>query len=550
MGLSVEQTLPHAAIAGGTMKPPERIDLNLEQVDDLLKRVETGCLQAGDYQIIKAMVQTIELLSQCVDEKATSIRRLLRMLFGPRTEKLKNVIKDKEISDSSKSTQQHSTDKSNKPKPKGHGRNAAADYTGAQQIKVDHATLKPQDNCPGCLKGILYEMKVPKLLVRITGKAPIQAKVYQMQKLRCSLCGEIFIADTPAGIGEEKYDAASAAMIALLKYGSGLPFNRLQQLQGSCGVPLPASTQWEIVDQVAGQFCPVYQELNRQAAQGDVIYNDDTTMKILALMQNNDQQDQSERKGIFTTGILSMVNNQKIALFFTGRKHAGENLADLLQQRQSDLSPPIQMCDALSRNTTKAFKSILANCLAHGRRKFVEVALNFPEQCRYVIETLAEVYKNDEIAKGQNMTADERLHFHQSKSGPLMDDLKTWLNDQLDQKKVEPNCSLGQAISYMLNHWKPLTLFLRVPGAPLDNNICERALKKAILHRKNALFYKTEHGAHVGDLFMSLIHTCNLADVNPFDYMTVLQKHSSELSEHPEKWLPWNYNNPSSSAHV
>jgi len=371
-----------------------------------------------------------------------------------------------------------------------------------------------------------------------------------MQKLRCNLCGEIFIADTPAGIGEEKYDAASAAMIALLKYGSGLPFNRLQQLQASLGVPLPASTQWEIVEQMAGQFCPVYQELNRQAAQGDIIYTDDTTMKILALMQNNDQQDLSERKGIFTTGILSMVNNQKIALFFTGRKHAGENLADLLQQRQSDLSPPIQMCDALSRNTSEMFKSILANCLAHGRRKFVEVALNFPEQCRYVIETLAEVYENDEIAKVQNMTADERLHFHQSKSSPLMEDLKTWLNDQLDQKKVEPNCGLGQAISYMLNHWKPLTLFLRVPGAPLDNNICERALKKAILHRKNALFYKTEHGAYVGDLFMSLIHTCNLADVNPFDYLTVLQKHSSELSEHPETWLPWNYNNPSSSANV
>jgi transposase len=391
-------------------------------------------------------------------------------------------------------------------------------------------------------------MKVPKLVVRITGNAPLQAKVYQMQKLRCNLCGEIFIADTPAGIGEEKYDAASGAMIALLKYGSGLPLNRLQQLQGSLGVPLPASTQWEIVDQMAGQFCPVYQELNRQAAQGDVIYNDDTTMKILALMQNNDQQDQSERKGIFTTGILSMVNNQKIALFFTGRKHAGENLADLLQQRQSDLSAPIQMCDALSRNTSEAFKSILANCLAHGRRKFVEVALNFPEQCRYVIETLAEVYKYDEMAKEQNMSADQRLRFHQSKSGPLMEDLETWLNDQLDQKKVEPNCGLGQAISYMLNHWKPLTLFLRVPGAPLDNNICERALKKAILHRKNALFYKTENGARVGDLFMSLIHTCNLAGANPFDYLTELQKHSAELADHPEKWLPWNYISPSSST--
>jgi len=541
MGLSAEQTLSHDVIDGGTMKAPERIDLNLEQVADLLKRVESGCLQAGDYEIIKAMVQTIELLSQCVDEKATSIRRLLRMLFGPRTEKLKNVIKDKEKSDSSKSSQENTPDKNNKPKPKGHGRNAAADYTGAQQIKVPHATLTPSDNCPGCLKGILYEMKVPKLVVRITGKAPIQAKVYQMQKLRCNLCGEIFIADTPADIGEEKYDAASAAMIALLKYGSGMPFYRLEQLQGSCGIPLPASTQWEIVEQMADGFYPVYYELNRQAAQGDVIHNDDTTMKILALMQNNDLQNQLERKGIFTTGILSMVNNQKIALFFTGRKHAGENLADLLQQRQSDRSPPIQMCDALSRNTSEAFKSILANCLAHGRRKFVEVALNFPEQCRYVIETLAEVYKCDQMAKEQNMTADQRLRFHQSKSGPLMEDLQTWLNDQLDQKKVEPNCGLGKAISYMLNHWKPLTLFLQVPMAPLDNNICERALKKAILHRKNALFYKTENGARVGDLFMSLIHTCNLAGVNPFDYLTALQQHASELSEHPDRWMPWNY---------
>jgi hypothetical protein len=550
MGLSAEQTLSHTVIAGGAMKTPQRIDLNLEQVDELLKRVQTGRLQEGDYEIIKAMVETIELLSQCVDEKATSIQRLLRMLFGPRTEKLKNVIKDKEKSDSSKSKQENTTDKSNRPKPKGHGRNAAADYTGAELIKVPHETLNPGDNCPGCLKGILYEMKVPKVVVRITGKAPIDAKVYQMQKLRCNLCNEIFIADTPVGIGEEKYDAASGAMIALLKYGSGLPFNRLQQLQGSCGIPLPASTQWEIVELMADQIYPVYQQLIWLAAQGDVIYNDDTTMKILALMQDNDQRDQSERKGIFTTGIVSTVDDQKIALFYTGRKHAGENLADLLQQRHPDRSAPIQMCDALSRNTSEAFKSILANCLAHGRRKFVEVALNFPQRCRYVIETLAKVYKHDGIAKEQNMTADERLHFHQTKSGPLIEDLKTWLNDQLDQKKVEPNSGLGQAISYMLNHWDPLTLFLTVPGAPLDNNICERALKKAILHRKNALFYKTENGARVGDLFMSLIYTCNLAGVNPFDYLTALQKHAADLAQHPEKWLPWNYKNHSSSTAV
>lgn len=329
-----------------------------------------------------------------------------------------------------------------------------------------------------------------------------------------------------------------------------MPFNRIEGLQGSLGVPLAASTQWEIVEQVADRIYPVYPELNYQAAQGDVVYNDDTTMKILELMKNNDDPDSSERKGMFTTGIMSTMDDRQIALFYTGRQHAGENMADLLKQRQTHLAPPVQMCDALSRNTSEAFNVILSNCLAHGRRKFVEVAVNFPDQCQYVLETLAQVYKNDKIAKERKMTPGQRLSFHQQRSSGLMKDLKNWLDEQLDQKKVEPNSGLGQAIKYMLNHWKPLTAFLRVRNAPLDNNICERALKKAILHRKNALFYKTEHGARVGDLFMSLIHTCNLAGVNPFDYFVALQQHASDLVKHPDKWMPWNFESQMSTSAV
>jgi transposase len=521
------------------MKKPERIDLNLDQVDALLKRVETGSLQEGDYEIIKAMVETIHLLSQSVDQKATSIRRLLRMLFGERTEKLKDVIKNKDESDKAS---ENRTDRSDKPKPKGHGRNGAADYTGAEQINVPHATLKIGDNCLGCLKGKLYEMKVPKLIVRVTGKAPLQASVYQMQKLRCNLCGDIFTAKTPEGIGEEKYDAASGAMIALLKYGSGLPFNRIEQLQGSLGVPLPASTQWEIVDAVANKAVPAYDELIRQAAQGDVLYNDDTGNKILSLIkEQNEKADDSSRKGMFTSAILSTVGGRKIALFFTGRNHAGENLADVLAKRKSGLDPPIQMCDALSRNLPKELKTILANCLVHGRRNFVDLLDSFPEQCRYVIELLAEVYKNDQVTKEQKLSPDERLLYHQTHSKPLMDELEKWLYVQFEEKKVEPNSALGKAISYMQNHWKPLTLFLKVPNAPLDNNLCEQVLKRAILHRKNSLFFKTQRGAYVGDLFMSLIHTCSLAKVNPFDYLTALQVHASQVRKNPKNWMPWNY---------
>jgi hypothetical protein len=80
-----------------------------------------------------------------------------------------------------------------------------------------------------------------------------------------------------------------------------------------------------------------------------------------------------------------------------------------------------------------------------------------------------------------------------------------------------------------------------VAGAPLDNNVAERALKKAILHRKNSLFYKTLHGAEVGDLYMSLIHTCELNGVNSFDYLTELQRHSADVRRAPADWMPWNY---------
>jgi hypothetical protein len=337
----------------------------------------------------------------------------------------------------------------------------------------------------------------------------------------------------------------------MLKYGSGFPFHRLERLQESLGIPLPASTQWEIVAETAEVLAPVYEELIHQSAQGEVLHNDDTTMTILELGRDGPKEEEEDegqesekwkqRKGVFTSGIVSTRAGQKIALFFTGRKHAGENLAAVLARRAADLGPPIQMCDALARNLPKPLQVILANCIAHGRRRFVEVAHIFPEECRYVLEALGEVYTNDALCRESGISPEERLHFHQTHSGPLMEKLARWMQEQFVERKVEPNSGLGQAISYMQKHWKELTLFLRQAGAPLDNNLCEQLLKKAILHRKNSLFYKTKNGAQVGDLFMTLIHTCQLCDVNPFDYLIQLLKHPSDLSRKPQQWMPWNY---------
>jgi hypothetical protein len=250
----------------------------------------------------------------------------------------------------------------------------------------------------------------------------------------------------------------------------------------------------------------------------------------------------NERTGIFTSGVVSTTAGRRVSLYFTGRRHAGENLERVLRHRIDGLAPPIQMCDALSRNELPSeLKVILANCLAHSRRRFVDVVENFPTECRYVLERLAVVYKNDETARKRSLSPQERRDFHRAHSAPVMDELSAWMKDQIEGKKTEPNSGLGEAIVFARKHWEKLTRFLAVPGAPLDSNVVERALKRAIIHRKNSMFFKTENGARVGDVFMSLISTCQHNGVNPYEYLTVLQEHAAEVQADPKAWLPWCY---------
>jgi hypothetical protein len=520
--------------------PRLKIEITPQEAQALLQRGEEKCFDQQDYAVAVAIIRNYFALDHAYQEKSHAVQRLLNRFFS-RTEKAKAVLKNGGPPAPASSTPEVTEGEPTKEKPKGHGRNGAASYAGARKICVPQPDYQPGDQCPLCPKGKLYSLGEPGVEVRIVGRAPLEATVYELDKWRCNLCGKVFTAPLPEEAGKEKYDETAGAMVALLKYGGGLPFHRLEMLQDSLGVPFPASTQWEIVEKTADQIHPVYRELMRQAAQGEILQNDDTTMKILANLQNNDPQDPNSRKGSFTTGVLAVQEERRMALFFTGPKHAGENMEKLLKQRAAGLSPPIQMCDALSRNLPKDFETLLANCLTHARRNFVDLVPSFPEECRYVIEALAKVYHHDKIAKQEGLSADLRLQFHQAHSGSVMERLKEWLQTQTNERKVEPNSSLGKAIAYMLKHWEPLTLFLRVPGAPLDNNLCEQVLKQAILHRKNSLFFKTEHGAYIGDLFMSLIYTCRLNRVNPFHYLTTLQKHSSELFKNPRKWLPWNY---------
>lgn len=529
-------------------------ELELGKLEEILARCEKAPLSPEERQTLQAAVDTLAVLTQELERKDASIARLRHLMFGERTEKTHRLFPDPAGEKSDVSTEavagqegaQEAELRPNAARRPGHGRNGSAAYKGATRIPIPHRSLSKGQGCPECQKGKVYPQREPRTLVRILGMAPLNAILYEAERLRCNLCGEIFEAEVPPEVGQEKYDHSAAAMIAMFKYGAGLPFTRLEALQKDLGIPLPAATQWEVVASRADLLVPAHQELIRQAAQGEVLYNDDTTMKILALAAEHprdkaDPEAREERTGVFTSGIVSTAQGRRIALFFTGRKHAGENLASVLRLRASEAAPPIQMCDALSRNVPEDFETVLGNCLAHGRRKFAEVSDLFPEKCRHVLETLREVYRHDETARHDGLTPEERLAFHQARSGPLMAGLEEWLNAQIDERQVEPNSGLGQAIKYMRKHWGKLTLFLRVPGAPLDSNAVERALKKAILHRKNSYFYKTQNGARIGDIYMSLIHTAELAGVNAFEYLVALMRHAPDVAEHPAEWMPWNY---------
>jgi len=518
-----------------------RVTVDVKQLNEIVDKADKELLSSEECDVLRV---SINAMAERISSQSRTSEKARQLLQGG--------IQDSSDADGEQGSDAAASGDGEPKKPRpGHGRNGASVYGGARFVTVGHPDYAPKCRCVGCEKGKLYELTA-KTLVRITGMPPVQAVVYQLQNLRCNLCGQLYPAPPPDGVGDEKYDATVASMIAQLKYGSGMTFYRIAALQQQMGVPLPATTQWELVEEAAKALEPVYDELTRQAAQGEVLHHDDTSVRILDGVVRPDTQDE-DRSGIYTTGIVAKVGAHQVALYISGGQHAGENISDILAQRAQGLQPAVLMSDALAANNPKlppGVETLMGNCLTHGRRQFVDVLDNFPEACHHVIVELGLIYWHDEQAQEKRLSPQERMQFHQEHSGPVMDALKAWMSEQLEKKLTEPNSGLGKAINYFLKRWDRLTLFLRFPGAPLDNNVVERALKRAVLHRKNALFYKTEHGAAVGDLYMSLIHTCELNKVNSFEYMTVLQRHAAKVKENPGAWLPWNYHLqlPSDSA--
>ena len=433
----------------------------------------------------------------------------------------------------------------------GTGRLGAAAYVGAERVECHHEDLAVGQRCPVCGQGTLYALPAG-VEVRIDGQALLSAIRYELEKLRCSACGQIFTAGLPVRGGAEKYSARARAVLVVSRYYLGLPGYRVQAYQAMLGVPVPDATQWDQIEHVGNCAYRVFRQMEQVAAQGRLIFHDDTAVRILALMQENRDRlaaaqaqglaTPPDRLGMHTTALVVKVGEHTAILYYSSRRHAGENLQGLLDKREAGLAKPLAMSDALSSNAAADDGAVIrCHCLAHGRRKFSDLEEVFPHECHVVLTVLRQVFDHDEQAHEAQLSPEARLAYHQTQSQPLMDGLKGWLDQQIDDHLVEPNSALGKAIGYMQKHWETLTRFLSVPGAPLDNNLAERALKLFIRQRNNSLFYKSTHSAYIASVLTSLIATCLYAGINAVEYLVALQEHRADVWADPAAWLPWAY---------
>lgn len=554
------------------MVKPGCLEIDLEQLNALLDRIEQHKLTEADFPLIADLIRSMAWLSQSLEDQSITIHRL-RRIFGFKTERTSYLPNVKPENNSPETNPDHNkggdtpgngdaekshdkrnddtgenpVDESGKPaggsKLKREGNKfSAKDYKDAVITKFSHTVLKPGCRCPDCQSGNLRTVD-PGVVLRILGQPWLQAHIYELERLRCNTCGKTFTVRLPEDLARApKYDNAAKAIVSLLKYRGGFPFFRQESLQAILETPISDTELWKMTKDVSMCLEPVFETLIAEAAKGECLHNDDTTARILDLIfENKKRKEKKERTGIYTSAILSKLSDLQIALFFTGRQHAGENLDDVLDNRPKGMSVPTQMCDASNNNSPDRNKTNESNCLAHLRRKFFEIANIWPTYVLPIITSLNTLFRNAREAKEQGLDEVQTFEKHKEKSAPVMDDLKRYCKSLIDDKKTEPNSNLGKAINYMCNHWEAFTMFLRKPGVPIDNNADERLMKRAVLNRKNGLFFKTQFGAYVGDILLSVIETCQLNKINPYHYLIAVQAYKDEIKEDPSQWLPWNY---------
>jgi len=510
-------------------------ELSEKELDALIARMEDAIendisITKEDMKLWLEIGLSFAQLSEQLADNDVTLHKLKKLAgLVKSSEKFKN-------SDKSKAKPESSKEKKEKPEI---------------EHKVCHHKLEglvKGDICPKCGKGKLYKYE-PAVTVRISGNSPLTATKHIREKLRCNACGEYFTAPLPKEVvedgGEDNlYTYSAKAIMAIYRYFGGLPLHRQESINHLLGVPVNASTILDQVEHVSNAGNVIFNHLKKLASDASSYQIDDTTNRILdagkVMIPNRKTGKERERSGVYTSGMIAEIEGKKVVLFNTNIGHAGEFIDYILRNRNANAPPPLIMSDAISWNRPSVLQDYhLSLCNAHARRQFYDLYEHFPAKVEWVLQRYYKIWDNDD--KCEKKSPEERLAYHQEHSLPLMKEIKTWGEVQLETNETEPNSALGKAIKYFNKHFDGLTAFCRIPGAKIDNNEMESMLKLIIRGRKNSLFFKTQHGADIADVLTSLIATCQKQNINSFNYLTALQKHSELVRQNPEQWLPWNY---------
>ena len=497
-------------------------------------------LSIEDIRLVLSAVMTLASMQERLSSKDVTVHKLRKLLgMVQASEKLNHLLGENQRPNQTPKQRRKKKKKKTNEKPV------------VKPVNVHHELegLNKGDRCPECHIGTLYKYE-PAQLLRITGHTPFTPERHLSERLRCNACGQFFTAPLPDevmadGDSNQKYGYSARSLMALNKYFAGAPFYRQASLQELLGVSITASTVFDQCEYLANDLQPVFDALITLAANAQHFHLDDTTHRILdqkaveKKKRNSDQQ--QTRTGLYASGIIATADQHEIVLFQTNIGHAGEFIDELLEKRQPDKPPPILMSDALSSNNPTVMPVLHAVCNAHGRRQFVDVINQFPDEVAWVLQRYKIIWENDDEVADQAMTAAQRLAYHQAHSLPVMEAIRDWGVAQLETEAVEENSGLGKAIAYFNRHFARLTLFCQIEGAEIDNNAMEAMLKLIVRNRKNAYFYKTLAGAAISDVITASIATAMLAEVNVFDYFNAVQRNSQQVKQNPMQWLPWNY---------
>jgi hypothetical protein len=523
---------------GPKEKMPKVTKLSQEQMDNFLAAIMNSNIGAENAEFAKMLIHGNAWMARQLELGQLSIAKLRKLFQIQGSEKASSrKPKNDPASSNNKGSNESGADN------KGHGRNGADAYQGAAIIEVFHPELNPGDICPAeVCDGRLYEVSEPGTFVHVTGAPLASATRYNMQKLRCAICDIIYTAPLPIGVGDKKYDANFIAMLMINKYFMSVPLYRQDRLQNHLGIPLPASTQWDLMVAHEPMLKALYKALALDAANGLALCYDDTSVKIMSEIKAAKLAEKGKKSQhtCFTTGIVSLHEDHRSYLYITDNRTAGKCIAEIMALRDADLEPPIMMCDALPANIPQGISEdlyILCFCLVHARRQFYELPNGYDDVADKVIGLIGSIYDHEAHTKGYS--PEKRLAYHQEKSSPVMEELKAYLEEQ--KSEFEPNSVAGKAIDYILNRWTQLSQFLRQVHAPLDTNIVERALKLVIQVRKSSMFYKTLSSASFASYVQSALYSAAQNEINPCDYMCALITNEQAVIQTPGDWLPWHY---------